>query len=223
MLGDGINAIRLLAMVRLKAAARYLSDTDLQSPQVNGRGDLLVANSLPPGSEIVRMGKSYISRATTGTAPVTVLPTTAAHFSLWNGEALNGTIGYAIDAIGTYITTSAAAAITLGMGYCLNVGSVTNPAGSVAIKSLSGAVANTRGNTKEGVTITNDGWFQIGQTLNCNAPTANLTVGLEIPIDGKLIVPPQGLFSVASLCDAAGAAVCQPFIRWHEIDLASIN
>ncbi len=186
---------------------------------INNRGDVSVVQGLPPVAELVRLGGSYFTVGT-AVAPVTALPTTAAHLSLWNGEPQGGK-SYVIDAVGTAITTSAAAAINLGLAAQLNVTNpITNPAGALAIKSLSGkANYGGKGNSKASVTVTNDSaWHQVGTELVC-ANTANLSLSVEYGVYGRYIVPPQGMFSLASMCNAAGSAVCTPIIFFHEVQL----
>lgn len=186
---------------------------------INNRGDLSVVQGLPPAAELVRMGASYLCVGT-AVAPVAALPTTTAHLSLWNGENPGGK-SYVIDAIGTAITTSAGAAINLGLAAQLNVTNpIANPTGALAIKSLAGrANYGGKGNAKASTTVTNDSaWHQVGTEVVC-ANTANLTLNVEFAVYGRYIVPPQGMFSLASMCNAAGTAVCTPIIFWHEVQL----
>jgi hypothetical protein len=212
----------IAALVRALASPQY-SDQDDKRIQMNDRGDLLVAQALPDRAEIVRMGQSYFSIGTTAVAPVAAIPSTAAHFVLFNNEPAGSGKSYLIDFIGTQITTSAGAAINLGMAHILQPAGITaNPSGAVAIYSLDGK-SNYRGNgnCKSAATITAPAaaagaWMPVGPTLVC-ANTANLMLGVEAEIKGKIIVPPQGCYGLASLCNAAGSAVCTPWIIWHEI------
>jgi hypothetical protein len=210
--------INILAYIRGLTAPNWPEGPD--SPIVaNTRGEVCVVQALPPAAELVRLGNSYFSVGT-GVAPVTVLPTTTAHFSLWNGENPGGK-SYIIDAVGTSITTSAGAAINLGLAAQLNVTNpIANPAGALAIKSLSGrAFYGGKGQTRASTAVTNDSaWHQVGTEIVC-ANTANLTLNIEFQVYGRYIVPPQGMFSLASLANAAGTAVCTPIIFWHEVQL----
>jgi len=208
---------KIVGRVRGMFAGNYPENREDEEFHLNNRGDMCVAQALPERAELVRMGNSYISIGTT-VAPVAALPTTAAHFSLWNGENDDG-LSYIIDYVGSINTTSAGAAINLGLSYCLNLGKQTNPAGAIAIKSLSGR-ANYRGkgNTKASVSVTNDGFFPMGNGLVC-ANTANIMMSVEYSMYGRIIVPPGCLFSLATLCNAAGSASAQPWIIWHEVRL----
>lgn len=208
---------KIAGRVRGMFAGNYPENREEEQFHINNRGDQCVVQSLPERAELVRLGNSYIS-IDTAVAPVAALPTTAAHFSLFNGENDDG-LSYVVDFVGTILAASAGAAINIGMCYCLNVGRQTNPLGAVTIKSLSGR-ANYRGkgNTKASVSVTNDGWYPIGTSLVC-ANTANIMMSAEWPLNGRIIVPPGGIFSLATLCNAAGSATAQPWIIWHEVRL----
>jgi hypothetical protein len=221
MIGDGNTAIRILAVVRRKVIGILNTDGDIQSPVINPRGELLTSLGLPGIAEVIRMGRSWITKASTGLAPVVVV-TTSAHLSLFNGENPTSTVGYYIDEIGTILATSATAAIVLGLGWCLNKSNTTaNPAGTLAINSLSGKVNYSgQGNAKEGVTITNDGWFFTDSIVCANTDNKFLTVRSQLT---GIIVQPGQMFNVASIANSAGAAIAQPYIKWHEVDLGSIN
>jgi len=214
-----MSKMNVLAFVRGLVAQNWPEGEDGRIV-INTRGDVSVAQGLPAISELVRLGGSYVCVGT-GVAPVTALPTTTAHLSLWNGEAAGGK-AYMIDAIGTAINASAAAAINLGLSAQLNVTNpIANPIGALAIRSLSGKQNyGGKGNAKASVTVTNDSaWHFVGTSIVC-ANTANLTLNIEVPVYGRYIVPPQGMFSLASMCNAAGAATCFPVIFWHEVQVA---
>jgi hypothetical protein len=200
------------------SAGNYPENREEEQFHMNCRGDAIVSQGLPERTELVRMGNSYISVGA-AVAPVAAMPTTAAHFSLYNGENDDGLV-YVVDFIGGFLAVSAGAAINIGLGVQLNLGKQTNPAGAVAIKSLSGR-ANYRGkgNTKNSVTVVNDSaWHTAGPQLVC-ANTANLMLSVEYPVYGRYIVPPGGIFSLAGLCNAAGSATMQHWIIWHEVRL----
>jgi hypothetical protein len=212
------SKINILAYIRRATAPIWAEGND-QPIVANERGEVCVVQALPPIAELVRLGNSYFVVGT-GVAPVVALPTTAAHLSLWNGEPPGGK-SYLIDAIGTAVTTTSAAAVNLGLGVQLNVTNpITNPTGAIAIKSLSGkANYGGKGNAKASLAVTNDSaWHQVGTELVC-ANASNLTLNVEYPVYGRYIVPPQGMFSLASLANAVSTLICTPIIFWHEVQL----
>ena len=213
-----MSLVKIAGRVRGMFAGNYPENREDEQFHINNRGDQCVALALPERSELVRMGNSYMCIGTT-VAPVAALPTTAAHLTLWNGENDDG-LSYLVDYVGTVVGTSAGAAINLGLAAQLNLGKQTNPAGAIAIKSMSGR-ANYRGkgNCKASVSVTADAaWHSVGNSLIC-ANTANLMLAVEYSVYGRYLVPPGGIFSLASLCNAAGSASCLPWIIWHEVRL----
>lgn len=201
----------------LEKVIPQLTANDDEQPRLNSAGQMIIAQGLPPAAELSRMGNSYLGVGTT-VAPVTDLPSTTAHLSLFNGEQ-DGGKSYIIDAIGTSIRTSAGAAITLAMSFLLNKGKKTNPAGAIAPLSLVGRQSYAgKGNLKASVTVTDDGWQFWGDSYYA-AATSNDNTVIERRVDGMIIVPPGYLFSVASICDSAGSSACFPFIKWHEVQI----
>ena len=190
---------------------------------INNRGDLCVAQGLPERHDLVRLGNSYFSIGT-AVAPVAAVPTTAAHFALYNNEAPGGK-SYVIDFIGTQIAVSAAAAIQIGLWAILQPpGATANQGGTVNIYSLSGApLYRGKGNTKVSPTITTPGvsagvWMPVGNSLVI-ANTADLMGSIESPVQGRYVLPPGGTFGLATSCDSAGSATCTPWIVWHEVQM----
>lgn len=163
--------------------------------------------------------KVWHARVTTAVAPVAALPTTAAHASLWNGNPQGSGKNLIILAAGTVITTSAGAAINLGLAAHVTTALVTAMAGTAAsaITPLTGnASYGGLAQFKSAVTIVNDGlWHPIARPIVC-ANTANLMLSVEADLAGRYVIQPGQQFSLASLCNAAGSAVCMPWVIWAE-------
>lgn len=164
------------------------------------------------------MPRSYVAGTVTDIAPVAAIPTTAAHFSLWNGEP-DGGKSYTITTAAIVTTTSAGAVIVLQLLAHLSVAKlpiITGTAAS-AIRSTDGMPTATRANVASAVTITaaNGVWHPVGQSIVC-AGTANIGLGTWTNVRGLYTVPPGGIFSLAGLCSAAGSAKCQLYVQWEE-------
>lgn len=164
--------------------------------------------------------KFWHARVTTAVAPVAALPTTAAHASLWNGYEQGSGKCLVVLSVGTLVTTSAAAAINLGLAAHVTTALVTSMAGTAA-----STIAPLTGNDsyggsaqfKSAVTIVNDGlWHPVAPSIVC-ANTATLMLTTEADVAGRYVIKPGQQFSLASLCNAAGLAVCQPWIVWAEV------
>lgn len=167
--------------------------------------------------------RAFGAISSTDIAPVAALPTTAAHFCIWNGEAAGGKT-YKIKSVGIITTTSAGAVII--------VQPIAHVSPSTAIPVISGTVANGPkaldgfGNTSRGVvasavTITNTGfWHPVGNALISAAMVATIAQGVWTDVSNVgYALPPGGLFSLAVMCSAAGSAKCQLHVTWTEEQL----
>src|ERR1035437_5316685 len=104
------NTLEVIPTVRLNVTAAT-GTAGGQNQQANPQGALLVASSLPLNTEVARLGNTYAAGGTTAVAPVAALPTTAAHFLLFNGEPQDGTgKSYVIHRCGFTTIVSAGAA-----------------------------------------------------------------------------------------------------------------
>lgn len=166
--------------------------------------------------------RSFLGMSATDVAPVASLPTTAAHFCVWNGEKSGGKT-YLITSLGLVVTTSAAAVIVLNL--------IAQVSPYVSVPVISGTVASGPkaidglGNTSNAVvasavTIQNTGiWHPVGQSIVC-AGTADIGLGQWTDVSRVgYSLPPGGLLSLAGFCSAAGSAKCQLMATWQEVQL----
>lgn len=188
---------------------------------VNGRGDVLVANSLPCKSELIRLGNSYTCTIATGSAYTNVAgwPSTRAELVLWNGEAAGGK-SYVIDSafVASISSITAASALTL---IAQLAPSLTAPTDDTAqlIVSRSGKVSYG-GKAKRAVAVTTataNKWEVLGTV----PAGASASIGLAAFADmwGGWIVPPGGaLFLNAVAGTATGTSIIG--VTWSEVQLA---
>lgn len=165
--------------------------------------------------------RSFGGSSTTDIAPVAAYPTTAAHFCVWNGEPLGGKT-YQLTSLGIVTTTSAGAAIVLGLlANIVPAGATTVIAGTASNgpKALDGLGNTSRAIVASAVTIVNTGfWHPVGTSIVC-AGTANIGNGIWVPVQGIYYLPPGGLLSLAGFCSAAASAKCQLSATWNEVQL----
>ena len=160
----------------------------------------------------------YVAGTLTAVAPVAAIPTTAAHFSLWNGEPSGGKT-YTILTVGFSTTTSAAA--TMIMQQLVHLSPPVRPiiTGTAATGpfAMDGQPPSSRAAVYSAVTLgSNWGlWHPVGQSLNSAALTATIGLGAFTNVTGIYKVPPGGIFSLATLGSTTGGAV-QSFITWSE-------
>lgn len=208
---------KLMALVRATADL-VRKDQGESTPLIaNSRGDLQIAQALPPRAELVRMGRSWLCRATTPVAPVTALPTTTAQLTIYNGEPDDGA-PYLIDVLLGVITTSAAAATGYGFAACMHVGKPATVLtdGGLAKRSLSGRPASqTKARLAVGQTVVDDGWFPVGDAVI--GPANNLGMAKWQVLDGLIIVPPGHTFSMAQMANTGASIVGVCGMVWHEV------
>lgn len=211
------SVVKSLNSVRNLIVPNY-SDASESSPNINNRGEMLIAHALPSKAELTRLGSSWISISTT-VAPVAAIPTTAAHASLWNGEA-DGGKSYVIDRLGFLSDVSAGAVITLTLLYTLGKSHVAATAGAILISSLSGKPNYTgKGQFKAATTVVDTGWYPVGDALISSASTATIGMCKSYEINGGLIIPPGAVLGLATFASSAGANTNLIFAQWHEAQL----
>jgi len=187
--------------------------------QANSRGDLEIAQSLPPYAELTRLGSGYQAMTTSAVAALIARPSTTALFTLWNGEA-GGGLSYIIDRIFAQQLVSAAAASRWGIWACIHpVGMAAVTADITAIKSTRGK-ANYGGNARLdiGATVGDDGWFPYGDQHDVEA-TGILGGGQgSVPIEGRIIIPPTAGISLHVVASSVNEDFNVGF-AWHEVQL----
>jgi hypothetical protein len=163
--------------------------------------------------------KIWCANVSTAVAPVAAMPTTAAHFSLFNGNPQGSGISAIILAVGSITTTSAAAAIETGLAACVTTVLITTQTGTAAstIRPLTGnALYGGACTVLSAVTIVDNGlWLPVTES-KVNANTANIMSNIHSDVNGRYVIMPGQTFNLATLCNAAGSAVCKPYIIWAE-------
>lgn len=214
-----MNEIEILHRVRGVNQPDLLPAGDLQS-QVTGRGDQIVVIGLPQLAEVVRFGRSFSAFQTAAVAPVVALPTTSAPLSIFNGEP-DGGLSYVIDDIFSIVVASAAAATGITMAHMLGTGKKVAPtAAAIVPKGLSGRVYNGRAVLALASTVVDDVWLPVNGQAN-QAPSINqIGSSVSAAIDGRIIVPPGHMYSIAVVANTAALITVRMGLRWHEVQLA---
>lgn len=192
---------------------------------LDNRGSLLIAQSLPERGDLVRMGNSWgaqIKEANAFTLLITI-PTTRSELVLQNCEASNGK-SYLIDRVWLKCVTTTAAAnyITL-LAQVLPAGSAyVADASTKTVTSLSGKSGYT-GKAQLVIAVTapaavQDKWTCIGNTLSMPTSTS-IAAFVEAFVYGRYIIPPGGSFCMnAQEAVSGGTAIMG--VEWHEVQLA---
>lgn len=190
-----------------------------------------VAIAFPSLAEIVRYGNSWGARLATAVAAVTSLPTTAAQHVMHNGEtASSQSAGASKSYIIDRIILQAAATITDPDGGItllaqMTRGTLAAPSSpsTVVVNTLSGSATAYPGNAtfKNAVTLADDrGWYALPLLPSSGTATANASFVCEV--DGRIIIPPGCMLSLAVMSVDTGGTFIPTFL-WHEVRLPVNN
>lgn len=182
-------------------------------------GSLHVAQMLPPGALLTAMGESYTAITTTAVAALADEPTTAALFTLYNGEAGGGK-SYIIDRIFAYQDVSAAAESRWALWAIVQPVATTAVAADISLINNQRGVSNYGGNAKLGVgdTVVDKGWSPWSNSLDVEATGALGGAACSVNVAGRMVVPPTGACSLHVVASSVDEDFCVGF-HWHEVQL----
>lgn len=211
----------------LAEPSRSLRGGEESTAMINTQGDLLIAQTMPPLAEVVRLGRSYTVIETTAVAPVVAIPTTSAKLAIWNGEPDNGRC-YIIDSVFAIAATASISQSFMMVGQ-LNLGrkaATTNSA--LQFKSLSaygvrltGTTLGYQGRGRVSIAqaVTNDNaWQALGTSFLFDdvSPIGSIVTACQC---GRIIVPPGHIFGISCISTDAGSTTVRHGIRWHEVQM----
>lgn len=193
-----------------------------QKAEMNEAGEQLVAQGLPPYTEMSRKGDGWSVIQTAATAGLVIRPSTVAAITLWNGEGSGGK-SYVIDRIFTHCLVSGGEEGRFLLYACIHPAGMTKPtadipASAVNLVGNTGKVYNGLAVVDVGATVVDNGWFPWG----CSAeyePTGVLPgAGISVEVAGRLIAPPQGAISIQVISSMADATFTSG-VSWYEEQL----
>lgn len=195
--------------------------------QMNNRGDTLVAQGLPPYTELTRLGGGWAGRNTTGVAAVTANPAiTASHFTLYNGEPNTPTgksLVIARIVVDKFVTDATQTNPFKLLAEVSGVGIETAPTNASNTKSSLSGKGTYAGNARIALsqTVVGSAWFSLGTTPSHGAGgtfASDANTSMDVPVDGMIIVPPTGELNLA-VVEATAAAAVQFFytVIWYEV------
>jgi hypothetical protein len=200
---------------------------------MNPRGEVCTGQSLPPDSELTRFGNSWHVIGTAGTPDLFFPPSGSVLLKCWNvGPDYGPSI--VVDAVGIRVnalpTTPVATVLNISVAlrarWPLGAGSNT-PASGLALAtrtSLTGrkqyrGIAAISGAAAINGHISSTDWHVVGSVICAN--TNILHLQKYVPVYGRYIVPPGGIFALhasMSLGTESGSSVFGQ-IWWHEVQL----
>lgn len=183
----------------LKGLYTFGGSTFEKDVPVTRTGDLLVAQSLPPYTELARRGMGWSVISLVAVAGLVVRPGTVALVTIFNDEPPTGK-SYIIDRLYTHQLVSASAESYFGIWACLHK-ETAEPVGaddlSAEIRSHNGRTKYA-GNAVVGIneTVVDDGWFPYGMAARVEAAGTLPGSQAEAIIAGRLVVPPKRSLSI---------------------------
>jgi len=152
--------------------------------------------------------------ATAAVAALVVRPSTLAKVTLRNGEATGGK-KYVIDRVFAHNLVGVANS-SYGIWLCVHPVGMSAVTDDIAARGSSNGIAYS-GNSEFDLaaTVDNDGWFPYGNAGH--AVTVTVPGGqLDVPIEGRIILPPTAGLSVQVVADTTGATfTCG--VSWYEL------
>jgi hypothetical protein len=212
---------KLVGRIRGLAPGGYAEGQEEQQFHIGSRGDGLVVDGLPLLAEIVRHGDSWQVMSATYTA-LTAVPTTAAIFSLWNGEPDNGK-SYVIDSVAVVKVLADTTQVDKTSAFYQlvkpPVAAIVD--GGTVIRSLCGRKSyDGRARTIDGGTTISGRWDPAGTSpYDATALAGTGWQTFDENMRGRYIVPPGGQFSVHRAEVTATSAKFRVTFRWHEVRL----
>ena len=213
-----------------KTATPNLPEGNQFAPALNNRGDFLIAQSLPPYADLVRLGNTWTMRTATASAfnLVAALPTTLATAILYNGEASGGK-SYVIHSafVTTIVTTTALTSVSLLAQILPNNGnSATAPTHSATTTLLTSNSGRQSygGNARRAINVTTfftDLWQVIGQ--GHGAATASIATGAFGEVGGQIIIPPGGALGLNAIAGTVATAAGIIGCTWSEVQLDIVS
>lgn len=195
--------------------------------QANNRGDVLLAQSLPPYAELARLGNTWTMRTATASAfnAVAALPTTLAAAILFNNESAGGKSYVIHHMFCTTIVTAAAATqyslLAQVLPSPLGVATAPTHSASTTLLTSRSGKSSYGGLAKRAINVTTfftDGWEVVGTQGGLAA--ANVGGGVFADIAGGIVIPPQGALGLNVIAGTVNTAGMIVGCTWSEVQLA---
>lgn len=191
-----------------------------QQLTLNNRGDLRVAQSLPPLSELVRLGKVWACVIPSGSAftHVAALPTTRAELVLLNNGSDSDPCLVILSTFHLGITSMAAAGSFSLIAQTINNHAAVTDDATALITSRSGQLTYS-GKAQRDVGITTavaNKWELLATSIAGGSATAQIGLGTYADMQGGWIIRPGDALAVNAVASvAAGTGIIG--VTWAEV------
>jgi hypothetical protein len=180
--------------VDIRGVQRATGSGDAQQQAgMDGNKNLLTAQGMPVYAEMSRLGESYTVGTATLFAPLVARPTTTAALEVFNNSSTR--VMVVADLYAEQILSTAAQQ-TYGIYAMITTTKAIPTLTALTLFSNSGKASVTPTAAGEvvtgvGTTVVANGWRPWGPVQAWGLATATPGNSWSVPVDGKLIVPPQ--------------------------------
>lgn len=208
-------------LVRQPQAPPFYLDGE-HAQGINRRGAQYVQDDLPSLTALINEGVCWQAGAATATAAVTTMPTTTAVITLYNNESEGGKSFVLLSVFGIQEANGAALS-SWGIAHCVHKDKpATLPTADIAVASIKGLKARQGSYGGNAIidlaaTVVDDLWKPIGPFAGTTVVSLSGTQ-IDVPLNGLVILPPGGEYSLASIASATSVTTRLGF-RWAEVQL----
>lgn len=182
--------------------------------QSNEFNEQLVAQGLPPYTEMTRLGVGWSTMSTSAVAGLVVRPSTTAALEIWNGYASGGP-SLIIDRLFWFNLVSTNVVEGFSGWAQVTTTKATPSVTALTVRGNSGKAYGGSATTGVSTTVIDSGWFPWGNAYQKGAGGVVPFGALTAEVNGRLIVPPG-----SSLClHVVSSLVGQTFTQgasWYE-------
>lgn len=189
---------------------------------LNRRGGQYVQDDLPSLTALVNEGVCWAAGEATAVAAAIALPTTTAQVTLYNNESEGGKSYIVLSVFGIQVADGAALN-SWGIAHCIHIAKPgTLPSADIAstsFKNLKARAGAYGGNAiiDLAATVVDDLWKPVGPSVGTTVVSLPGTQ-LDVPLNGLVILPPGGEYSLVAVASATGITTRLGF-RWAEVQL----
>jgi len=183
----------------------------------NEANEQLVAQGLPPYTEMGRLGQGWGTMATAAVAGLVVRPTVTAGYEIFNGYPLGGK-SLIIDRIFSHCLVGIVAAdsFVLWAGVASVKAAVTT--GSFVVRGHSGKAYSGPVICAAGTTVVDPGWFPWASGGTASVGAALPMSAAIAEVAGRLVVPPQCSLCLHVVSSTTALTFCSG-AQWYEQQL----
>ena len=183
----------------------------------NEKAEQLVAQGLPPYTELVRQGTGWGTMSTSAVAGLVVRPSTTAAFEIFNGYPSGGK-SLVIDRIFYFNLVSTNVIEGFSGWACVTAPKAAVTSGSFTVRGNSGQAYGGPVICAASTTIVDSGWFPWTEAYQKGAGGVVPFGATSVKVEGRLIVPPQCSLALHVVSSLTGQTFTQG-AQWYEVQL----